>query len=172
MPDPLGRKAGIISKPYGLNGAVNLICEPEGGIEIIEGNPLFISIDGQRVPFFIIEMEHISQKHLIIKFEFVNSLEEARKLSGCEVFLDPASTSESSDNQPSFDQMAGYKVVDTVTGPVGTISGFMPHVYNPVFLVDRGKTELLIPANDQLIDRIDHQTRTLYCSLPEGLIDL
>ncbi len=172
MPDPFGRKAGIISKPYGLGGRVNLIREPGVGIQITEGIPLFVSMDGQRVPFFITGVEHVAQNHLILKFEFIDNLDEARKLSGCEVFLDPASDSDSANDHFSFEQITGYQVIDTKTGPVGTISGYMPQAHNPVFIIERGQSELMIPASDQLIDRIDHSTRTIYYRLPEGLIDV
>ena len=51
MPVQGGVKAGKISKPYGLHGELNMILDPEAGKQIETNNPLFINIDGQRVPF-------------------------------------------------------------------------------------------------------------------------
>jgi 16S rRNA processing protein RimM len=172
MPDSGGIKAGIISKPYGLRGKVNLILESGAGKEIEEGSPLFISIDGQRVPFFAEEVELISDNHAIIKFEFIDSVEEARKMTGCEVFHDPARHQTSPDGSPVHAQVVGYRVVDRELGPVGLITGTLHHEFNPVFLVAHEGKELMIPATDDLIDHIDFHNRTVYFRLPEGLIDL
>ena len=86
---PDGAKAGKISKPYGLRGEVHIILEPEAGNYIEPDYPLFIDLDGQRVPFFVEEVELVSADQAIIKFEFVQSLEEARTISGCKLYFDP-----------------------------------------------------------------------------------
>jgi 16S rRNA processing protein RimM len=172
MPDPGGIKAGNISKPYGLRGKVNLILESGAGEEIEEGSPLFISIDGQRVPFFVEEFEQISDDQAIIKFEFIDSVEEAGKMTGCEVFHDPARLQTSPDSSPVHAQVVGYRAIDRELGNVGLISGYLYHAFNPVFLVAHEGRELMIPATDDLIDHIDFNSRTIYFRLPEGLIDL
>jgi 16S rRNA processing protein RimM len=172
MPDPEGRRAGIITKPYGLQGKLNMILDPGAGKNINKGNPLFISLDGQRVPFFIEEVEQVSQDHFIVKFEFIESVEQAKKVSNCEVYQDPRHQGKLADEKTMFDQLNGYVAVDLKTGLIGTISGFIEQEYNPVFVIDRGGGEILIPANEQLIDHIDQSSQSIYFRLPEGLIDL
>jgi 16S rRNA processing protein RimM len=172
MPDPHGKKAGIISKPYGLEGKVILILNQGAGKKIKAGNPLFISIDGQRVPFIIKQAEPGSQNQLIIQFEFIDSLDEARKVCGCEAYEDLTTPPDSIDNLTAYDRLSGYTAMDIKVGLIGTITGYMPHDYNPVFMVERAKAEILIPANDQLIDHIDHRSNTIFFRLPDGLIDL
>ena len=83
-------KAGTISKPYGLRGEVNILLEPEAGKYIEPDHPLFIDIDGQRVPFFVEEVELVSADQAIVKFEFIESLEEAKKVAGCSLYFDDA----------------------------------------------------------------------------------
>jgi len=172
MPDPHGKKAGIITKPYGLKGKLNLVLEPGAGEEIKEGDPLFVDIDGQRVPFFVELVEQGSQNHLIIQFEFVDTIDKARKVSGCEVYLETDKTSDASDNHITYDRLLGYTVIDVKVGRIGAVSGYMPHDFNPVFIVEYGPSEVMIPASDQLIDHIDHETHTILFRLPDGLIDL
>jgi 16S rRNA processing protein RimM len=172
MADPLGKKAGIITKPYGLQGKLNVILDPGAGENIQVGNPLFISIDGQRVPFFIEEVEQISPDHCIIKFEFIEGVEEARKVCSCEVFHDPMKQAGSVEDQTIFDHLIGYKAFDLKAGQVGTISGYIPQELNPVFLIDCKGSEMMIPANEELIDHIDRTTLSVYFRLPNGLIDL
>jgi 16S rRNA processing protein RimM len=172
MPDPHGKKAGIISKPYGLKGKIILILNQGAGKKIKEGNPLFISIDGQRVPFFIKQVEPGGQNQLIIQFEFIDSLDDARKVSGCEAFEESGTPADSADDLTTYDHLSGYTVMDVKLGLIGTITGYMPHDFNPVFMVERAKAEILIPASDQLIDHIDHRSNTIFFRLPDGLVDL
>lgn len=172
MPDPGGIKAGFISKPYGLRGKVNLILESGAGEEIEEGSPLFISIDGQRVPFFVEEFEQISDNQAIIKFEFIDSIEEAGKMTGCEVFHDTAGLLTFPEGSPVHAQVVGYRAIDRELGPIGLISGTLDHEFNPVFLVAHEGKELMIPATNELIDHIDFNKQTVYFRLPEGLTDL
>ena len=118
MPDPKGIRAGIITKPYGLQGKLNVILEPGAEKSIQEGIPLFISIDGQRVPFFIEEAEQVSQTHYIIKLEFIESVDEARKVSNCEAFQDPRHQHGLPDDKDIFDQLIGYAAIDLKTGHI------------------------------------------------------
>ncbi len=83
-----GVKAGKISKPYGLQGDVHIILIPVVAQKLKPGNPLFIDLDGQRVPFFMESVDLVGPEQAIVKVEFISSVEEARKLIGCDVYID------------------------------------------------------------------------------------
>lgn len=168
---PGGAKAGRISKPNGLQGKVNLILSPEGGKHIETDNPLFIQMDGQRVPFFVEEYEQVTSDLAIIKFEFIEDLESARKLTGCEVFLD--STQEYPVEKSSgYTTLIGYQASDLNSGYLGPVKDYIDHKMNPVFLIDYKGNELIVPAVDQFIDHIDHKDESVHFILPEGLTSL
>jgi len=168
---PGGAKAGRISKPNGLQGKVNLILNPEAGKHIETDNPLFIQLDGQRVPFFVEAYEQITTDLAIIKLEFIEELEAARKLTGCEVFLD--STRELPLKKSSdYANLIGYQASDLELGDLGPIKDFVDHKMNPVFLIDYKGDELIVPAVDQFINRIDHTGESVHFILPEGLTSL
>ncbi|MEN8230810.1 MAG: ribosome maturation factor RimM [Bacteroidota bacterium] len=172
MPVPGGAKAGKISKPYGLQGRVNMILDPEAGKHIEIDNPLFINIDGQRVPFFVEDFEPVSLDQAIVKFEFINSVEEAREVSGCEVYLDPSQKSASKSGMKDYSAAVGYDAFDQDVGYLGKITDFIQHDMNPVLMVDYKGKELMVPAVDELIQQINHKERSIYFHLPEGLTTL
>lgn len=169
---PEGAKAGKISKPYGLRGEVNVILEPRAGESIEPDSPLFIELDGQRVPFFMEEVEVLSADQAIIKFEFVNSLEEARRISGCLLFFDPHNKPEQDVVKEDLSHLVGYGASDQILGPLGNISDYLPHHRNPIFIIQSGTRELLIPAVRDFITNIGHEERIVYFTLPEGLTSL
>ena len=169
---PDGALAGKISKPYGLRGEVNIILEPEAGTYIEPDYPLFIDLDGQRVPFFVEEVELISADQAIIKFEFIDSMEEARAISGCELFFDSARTSGPDKQVENMSALVGYMALDQNKGELGLVNAFVPHSMNPIFIIDHKGNELLVPAVEEFIQRVDPKTRELHLILPEGLSDL
>lgn len=169
---PEGAKAGKISKPYGLQGEVNIILEPRAGNNIEPDNPLFIEIDGQRVPFFIEEVELVSADQAIIKFEFVNSLEEARIISGCSLYFDLQDQPDQDLVEEDLSHLVGYGASDQKLGPLGSISDYLPHPQNPIFIIQSGNKELLVPAIKDFITNIGHEEKMVHFSLPEGLTSL
>lgn len=169
---PEGVRAGKISKPYGLRGEVNMILEPRAGSNIEPDNPLFIEIDGQRVPFFVQEVEIVTSEQAIIKFEFVDSLENARELTGCEVFFDPRYQPDNQQNIENLSVLVGYNATDIKLGSLGLISDYLPHPMNPIFVLKSGKKELMVPAARDFIVGIDHGEQTITFILPEGITTL
>lgn len=172
MPNPGGIKAGFISKPYGLHGKVHLILQQGTGLIIEKGDPLFIDIDGQRVPFFVEEIEMLAVDQATVAFEFIDRLEEARKVSGCEVYFDPSRSTVAGRSASDLENLVGYRAMDLDIGDIGNITGYMPHEHNPIFMVKYREREILIPANEELISGIDPAKQIIYFELPEGLIQL
>lgn len=169
---PEGAKAGKINKPCGLRGEVYLILESQAGENIKTDNPLFIEIDGQRVPFFVEEVELISKDQAIVKFEFIDTLESARKFSGCYLYFDMGYQPAAAAEQEDLSNLIGYKASDRKSGHLGLISDYFAHPMNPVFVIQTRKSELMVPAVRDFINRIDHKERHIHFILPEGLTDL
>lgn len=168
---PGGAKAGKISKPNGLQGSVNLILSPEAGKHIQIDSPLFIQVDGQRVPFFVEEYDQASGDLAVIKFEFIDDLDAAGKLRGCEVFFD-STRGYDLESSSEFSRLIGYQANDQELGNLGPITDYIDHKMNPVFLIDYQGEELIVPAIDQMIHQIDHKGQSVHFILPEGLTSL
>lgn len=167
-----GIKAGKISKPYGLQGEVHIILIPVVAQKLKPGIPLFIDIDGQRVPFFIESLDQVSNNQAIVKLEFINSLEEARAYVGYEVFLDQQDAGDPQKKADRPDEVLGYRVIDLNLGEIGRVSEIIPSEMNPVWVIDRAGKEIIIPATKDFIQKIDHKNSLLHLDLPEGLTEL
>ena len=167
-----GAKAGRISKPYGLRGEVNTILEPQAGNNIEPDNPLFIDIDGQRVPFFVEEVELVSNEQAIIKFEFIDTLEVAREVSGCNLYFDISHQPDISEAGDELANLIGYTASDRESGLLGKISDYLPHPMNPVFVIQSEGKELMVPAVRDFIDNINPKEQSIQFILPEGLTSL
>ena len=172
MPVPGGVKAGKISKPNGLQGKVNMILDPVAGKSIETDSPLFIDIDGQRVPFFVEDLEPVSIDMAIVKFEFIESIEQARAFTGCEVYFDPLYKPDAQVPTNDFEAVIGYEAFDQELGYLGKVNHFIESDLNPVLVIDYKNKELLVPAVEAIIRHINHTEKSIHFYLPDGLTSL
>ena len=172
MPVPGGVKAGMISKPNGLQGKVNMILNPQAGKLIKTESPLFINLDGQRVPFFVEELEFVSFDMAIVKFEFIDSVEKAREISGCEVYLDTNQKAVSQNDTSDFSRLIGFEAHDQETGYLGKVTDYIASDKNPVLVIEFERKELLVPAVKALIQDINYDEQSIHFNLPDGLTTL
>ena len=167
-----GVKAGKISKPYGLQGEVHIILIPVVAQKMKPGSPLFIDLDGQRVPFFIELVNLVADDQAIVKLEFINSVEEARNVSGCHVYLDLEQVTDANQTDNELAGVIGYRAIDDKLGDLGEVVDLIPSEMNPVWVIDHGGEEIIIPATEDFIQKIDRKNNSLHLDLPEGITEL
>ncbi|MHB1277757.1 MAG: ribosome maturation factor RimM [Bacteroidia bacterium] len=79
------RLIGRIGKPHGHAGAVKLELLPDLETDLNINEPVFLIIEGKPVPFYMEECNEAAHPP-ILHFEDLKSIDQARKLTGFEVF--------------------------------------------------------------------------------------
>jgi len=166
-------KIGFIRKTHGVWGELTLDFDPEFELSLSKSERLFLELDGLLVPFFIADegLWIKSSKSAIVKFEWVDNEEYARRLAGSLVFLF-SSEIVSEEEDISISCFENYLLEDETLGPVGIITRIDDYSGNVVFTVIKGNNELLIPFNIELLVSVDQQQRIIKLRIPDGLIDL
>lgn len=93
-------------------------------------------------------------------------------MSGLEVYF-PRKYYEEESNEEieySWNFFIGFSVIDKTAGKLGIIEDIDDKTINTLFLVKDGENELIIPATEDFIEKIDAKKKVLYLVLPEGLI--
>ena len=159
---------GFIAKPHGIEG--NLIIRLNGNFadEIEPGEPLFVEHDGTLVPLFILEITPIENR-AIVKLEFVNSEQEARKLVSRKVFA-PIDFSNIGKADASF--FESFRIIDNTTKREGIIIEYISEERNPLYRTEFDSKEILIPASTDFIISVDKKNKIVTMNLPEGLLDI
>ncbi|MDF1570282.1 MAG: hypothetical protein P1P82_01540 [Bacteroidales bacterium] len=170
MPE-MGSHIGTLVKPHGYKGEMLLKGKPEILQKLTEGIPLFIDIDGQRVPFFIEEVHNdVPAEKVIIKFEFIDSGEAAGRYVACDVFSDPAVS-----HQPRevvrLSDYRGFRCTDRSSGAELTVTDYIESPENPLLVLDYQGKEILLPANADYILEVSKEARTIDAEFPEGLLE-
>jgi 16S rRNA processing protein RimM len=162
---------GYITKTHGLKGEVTLeldVDEPESYTEL---ETAFVEVKKQLVPF-IIERINVQQKRAIIKFEGVNTLDEAGRLLHCKVMLPLEDLPESEDGKFYLHEVLGYTVEDEALGKLGIISQLYEGTHQDILGMEYQGKEVLIPVVDAIVLSADAETKTLQTRLPDGLVAL
>ena len=165
-------KIGKIGKPHGVKGEVSFMFDDDV-FDRTDADWLMLSVDGILVPFFLEEYRFKSNETALVKFCDVDTQDEARELTGCDVFF-PRHLADEDEGHLSWAQIVGFSVRDAETGKVvGEIHSVDDSTINTLFeLVTPEGDDLLIPATDELISDINTEERIIEMNLPEGLLSL
>jgi len=164
-------KVGRIGKPHGYKGAVRM--DLSGDIELDKpeksNEPVFLVIQQKPVPFFYTQWQDAGNS-IIIKFEDIDTEEQARELLGLDV-LAPEKWVEEND-EVSASALIDFTVVDSQLGKLGFITNYTETPAHTILYMLLNGREILIPLVDEFVENIDFDNQTLYMNLPEGLVDV
>ena len=108
----------------------------------------------------------------LVKFEDINSAEQAMQLIGSEVYFENKYIEEGEADEVSLNYFTGFTIKDTDGATIGTITGIDDQTENWLFHVETVNADVLIPAHEDFIIEINHKDKIIEMDLPEGLLDL
>ena len=161
----------IVSK-YSFKGEV-LVKLDSDDPELYESmESVFVSLRDSLVPFFIEQSRLHKSSLLRIKFEDVDTEEDADRIMGSELYLPLEFLPPLEGNKFYFHEVIGFSVIDQNFGTVGVITGINDTTNQALFIIDHKGTEILIPINDEFLTKVDRDNKTIEVNTPEGLIEL
>ena len=163
---------GRLGKPHGIKGELSFMFKDDV-FDRVDADYLVVEVDGILVPFFFEEYRFRTEETALVKFEGIDTQEQARELTNCEVFF-PRKLLGEKEEELSLTEFVGYSLMDEVNHTlVGEIEALDDSTANLLFEVvaPKGK-EILVPATPEIIRSIDKKNKTITVSLPEGLLDL
>lgn len=162
-------RIGRIGKPHGVKGEVTMQVDDDV-FDRVDADFLVLCVDGIMVPFYMEEYRFRTDTTALVKFEDVDTVEQARELTNTDVFFLRRMAEDGLDEEYTWNFFLGYTLYDAATKAVaGTIADIDDSTQNVLFQLENG---LLIPAAEELITNIDHDCKTIGMNLPEGLLNL
>ncbi|MCH7402491.1 ribosome maturation factor RimM [Belliella kenyensis] len=163
---------GYISKVHGLHGEVTVVLDVDYP-EAYEGlEHVFIEQKSRLVPFFIEYFEVQPSQKVLAKFEEYNSMDDAEKLVGSQLYLPLTALEELGDDQYYFHELVGFVVEDEKLGVIGTVNFIYDLQTQDLLGVDHKGKEVLIPIQDGIIQKVDKAAKKVYSQLPEGFLEI
>ena len=162
---------GKITGSHGVRGDVVFEHQLSGKINTDSWDALMIELlPKSYIPFFIANLKKQSDTSFLVKFEEINSPEDASEILQKNVLLSPNAQAASVEIKTPADDYIGYTLFDRET-EIGNIDNILNPNTNPLFIINDGKeNELLIPANKELILKVDKGAKNIWLEIPEGLL--
>ncbi|MFL0353490.1 ribosome maturation factor RimM [Xanthomarina sp. GH4-25] len=133
---------------------------------------MFVDLRNNLVPFFIESSQLHKSDLLRVRFEDVDTEADADALMKCDIYLPLEFLPKLEGNKFYFHEVIGFKVEDINYGSVGDIVSINDSTAQALFEIEKDGVEILIPMNDEFIDKIDRPNKTVFVKTPVGLIDL
>lgn len=164
-------KIGKLTKPHGIKGEISFAFE-NYVFDRVDCPYLICNMDGILVPFFIEEYRFKGKETALILFEDIDNEDKAQRLAGLDVYFPRKyyEEEEGNDIEYSWNFFIGFSVIDKTHGTLGKIEEVDEKTINTLFLIKNGTEELIIPATEVFIEKIDAKKKILHLNLPEGLI--
>ena len=161
-------KIGRLGKAHGIKGEISFLFDDDV-FDRVDADYLILDIDSILVPFFIEEYRFKTDSNALMKVEGIDSQEQARDLTGCDVFF-PRELTDEEEGDISWASLVGFDLVDAQTETVvGKIASIDDATINILFELEDGK---LIPASEELITNVDTKQHQIIIQLPEGILEL
>ena len=163
---------GKIVKKYSFRGKLLVKLDTDEPEQFVEMESVFVEKHKNLIPFFIESISLHKSSLLRIKFEETDNEKDADLLIGSDLYLPLNLLPKLSGNKFYYHEVIGFEVEDIHFGPLGTIKGINDRTAQHLFEIDYQGKEVLIPINDDIIQRVDRLHKTIVLNTPEGLIDL
>jgi len=164
-------KIGKLVAVFGLKGEL-VLKHTLGKKTSLKGlQAVFIEEKKQSfIPWFIETTKIKTEEEVYLKLEGVDTREAAMKLTQKEIWIP----------EPDFKKLAaksapasilGYTVIND-NEPLSEILEVIEQPHQLLCRLEINQKEVLIPLNEQTIQKIDHKKKQVSVSLPDGLLEI
>jgi 16S rRNA processing protein RimM len=161
----------IVSK-FSFKGELLIKLDTDEPQSYLNTESVLVDFHKKLIPFFIEKSSLHKSDLLRVKFEDVDTEEDADELINLSVYLPLTELPELEEDQFFYHEVIGFKAIDDVYGEIGNISTVQDFGPQAIFVIQKEEREILIPVNDEFIQRLDKTNKTIYFTTPDGLIDL
>ena len=166
-------KVGKIVNTHSLKGEVKVISSTDFEEERFKkGSKLLITRGNQLIREVVVQSYRNHKNFLLVKFEGIDSAEEAEKLKNLQIKIDSDEVGELEENEFYFHEIIGCQVFDENDRNLGEIIDILTPGANDVWVIkgENGK-EILIPYIEDVVKKIDITNKKVNIEVMEGLID-
>ncbi len=163
---------GRIVAKFSFKGEVLIKLDTDEPELYTEMESVFVEYNENLVPFFI-ERSYLHKSTLLrAKIEDIDTEQDAEDLIGAELYLPLEQLPQLPDDKFYFHEIIGFDVIDQQYGNIGKIVSINDTTAQALFEIDKDGKQILIPMNDEFIEKVDKKNKEIKVITPEGLVDL
>lgn len=163
---------GVITSKFSFKGEVLAKIDSDEPEMYEQMESVFLLMGEKLIPFFVQRCALHKANVLRIKFEGIDSEEDAQSLIRSELYLPLSFLPKLTGNRFYYHEVIGFTVEDVNYGYVGVIKRVNDATTQALFEVENNGKEVLIPVDDHFLKEVDRENRKIIVQTPEGLLDL
>ncbi|GGZ18555.1 ribosome maturation factor RimM [Echinicola pacifica] len=163
---------GYIAKVHGLHGEVVAMLDVDFPEQYEDIEHVFLEKNSRLAPYFIEHFVAQPNGRFLAKFEGFDSIDSATSLVGSGLYLPLTALPALNDDQYYYHELIGYEMEDKSLGHLGSIKVIYDLQTQYLIGLDYQDREVLIPIQDDIIVKVDKDTKKVLCQLPDGLLDI
>lgn len=162
-------EAGAIARPHGIKGEVVIDLAKDLLEVVAESLELRVTGRGGEEKTLTVERARVHKARKVVKFEDVDTVEEAETLRGWTVWLSREQIGPLEEDRWFVVDIVGIDVFTEEDEYLGKLAEVMHMPANDVYVVRNGEKEILLPVIDDVVKSVDVESGRMVIHLMEGL---
>ncbi len=158
-----------ISGTHHLKGILKASSVLEQCNLVIGQSVILELVNGVQKLYSVRNCERINNKMILIDLEGINSINEAKPLLGSKVFIRRDILGNVSEDEYFLVDLIDMNVVDNNSGLIGKVIDVFATGAHDIYVVQDGENEIMIPAVEQFVKKIDFDKKEILVELIEGM---
>ena len=163
---------GKVMRPHGLGGLLRIYSYAQAVETFLKADSIFLKLDPEEFrEHSVVSLKTHRNAHLL-KLEGLDSLEDAEMCRGAEILIRKDSLDPKDEEEYFWFELMGLEVYLENGRYMGVLKDILNTGSNDIYIVRKGKKEILIPALYDVIKKIDLESSKMIVVDMEGLFDL
>lgn len=163
---------GTITGKYSFKGEVLIKLDTDSPKTYLNLKVILVNTAEGLVPFFIDRVQLHKTTLLRIKFEGVETEDEADQLVKKKVYLPLDQLPKLKGNRFYYHEVKDFVAIDQFEKKIGILKSVNDSGPQALFMIDNNGTEILIPVHDNFIIKLDREEKRIHLNLPDGLLEI
>ncbi len=160
---------GRLVKVHGLKGRLKAVSYLESEALLDEIDEVIIRPEKGPEKTYRVTAVQPQNAIFFIQLEGINDPDSAGKLVGSGIFIPAAMLEELPEDEYYWHEIIGLKAITESGDYLGEVSSIFPAGSADVYVISGGEREILLPAIEDVIRKIDLEKREIVVRVPEGL---
>jgi len=164
---------GKIARKHSFKGEVVIALDTDQPELYKNMESVFVALGSNLIPFFIEKSILQKGNKLRVKFEEIDTQQDAEGILNAAVYLPLSLLPKLTGNKFYYHEIIGFEAIDKNKGFIGIIEAVNDSAAQTFLEIQHDNTTtILVPLLDAFIKNIDRVNKILHIEAPEGLIDL
>jgi len=164
---------GIIARKHSYKGEIVIAIDSDEPDLYADIDAVFVDFNNKLIPFFVEKISLNKGNQLRIKFEDIDSEEEAMDILKRDTYLPVSLLPKLEGDKFYYHEVIGFTIKDAKFGEFGKITAVNDSTAQALFIIQsKNGGEILVPIIDEFIENVDRENQIITVKTPEGLIEM